>query len=199
MSRLYQEKEYHDKFDKNLFKQLLDFFSKIKKYLILLMIITLIVVVIDGIFPLLNKYVLDNFLNTATPITTILLFAIIYFSMVIFQSILFYYEFKVTGHIESKLGANMRKAAFENLMHLSFRYFDATASGWTIARLTSDIVRIAEVVAWTLFDSSWAVIQIIIISAIMLIINWQLALVVLIVVPVFFIVTYYFQKAILDL
>ena len=93
----------------------------------------------------------------------------------------------------------MRKAAFENLMHLSFRYFDATASGWTIARLTSDIVRIAEVVAWTLFDSSWAVIQIIIISAIMLIINWQLALVVLIVVPVFFIVTYYFQKAILDL
>ena len=61
MSRLYQEKEYHDKFDKNLFKQLLDFFSKIKKYLILLMIITLIVVVIDGIFPLLNKYVLDNF------------------------------------------------------------------------------------------------------------------------------------------
>ena len=33
MSRLYQEKEYHDKFDKNLFKQLLDFFSKIKKYL----------------------------------------------------------------------------------------------------------------------------------------------------------------------
>ena len=53
-----------------------------------------------------------------------------------------------------------------------------------MARVMSDTFRIGEMVAWGLVDFSWAVFYALGVLIIMLFLNWQLALVVLAVVPV---------------
>ncbi len=66
-----------------------------------------------------------------------------------------------------------------------------------MARMTSDIRRLADVLAWGVVDSVWGVTMIIAIMITMLLLNWKLALVTLTVVPLLLVISLFFQQKIL--
>jgi ATP-binding cassette subfamily B protein len=66
-----------------------------------------------------------------------------------------------------------------------------------MSRVTSDSERIAQLVSWGLLDVTWALTRIVTAFIFMLIINWQLALIVIVIVPVLVVVAAQFKKRIL--
>jgi ATP-binding cassette subfamily B protein len=66
-----------------------------------------------------------------------------------------------------------------------------------MSRVTSDSERIAQLVTWGMLDVTWGILNIGTAFAFMMLINWRLALVVLILVPVLFFVAVQFKKRIL--
>ena len=74
---------------------------------------------------------------------------------------------------------DIRKKGFEKLQILSLSYYDEKAVGWLMARLTSDINRISEIISWGIVDLSWGITMMIAISISMFSLNFKLALITL--------------------
>ncbi len=79
---------------------------------------------------------------------------------------------------------DLRQQLFNHLQTLSLSYYSRTPVGWIMARVTTDSERVAELVTWGLIDSTWGVVNIVTTLAFMFAINWQLALIVLAIIPV---------------
>ena len=103
----------------------------------------------------------------------------------------------LVGVLGQRIRYDLRKKMFDNLQQLSFSYFDRTPVGWIMSRVTSDSVRIADLITWGLLDVTWAVTSIITAVYFMLRINWRLALMVFAIIPVLVVVAALFKKKII--
>jgi ATP-binding cassette subfamily B protein len=150
----------------------------------------------DSYFTYLSKQIVDEAIvpgNRAalTRLTTI------YGSLIIVQAIGVFGFIFLAGILGERIRYDLRKRMFDHLQDLSFSYFDRTPVGWIMARVTSDSDRIAELVTWGMLDVTWGVMNIVTAMYFMLRINWQLALIVLTIIPVLVIVAAQFKKKIL--
>lgn len=177
---------------KKLFKYLVDF----KKGLIFLICLMAVVAGIDSAMPLLTSYAIDNFVvkNTTKGVEV---FAAVYFAIIIFQAINVKVFIKHAGKIENYLAYHIRKLGFKRLQELSFSYYDTSSSGWLMARMTSDIARLSELISWGMIDMVWSMATMIFFIVIMLCYNVKLTLISMSVVPPLFIIGIFFQKKIL--
>ena len=103
----------------------------------------------------------------------------------------------LAGVLGERVQYDLRKRMFNHLQELSFSYFSRTPVGWIMSRVTSDSERIAQLVTWGMVDVTWAVFNITTAMIFMLWINWQLALIVLAIIPILFWVAVQFKKRIL--
>lgn len=101
------------------------------------------------------------------------------------------------GVLGERVQYDMRKVMFNHMQGLSFSYFDKTPVGWLMARVTSDSERIADLVTWGILDVTWSSLNIATALFFMFTINWQLTLVVMLVLPFLFAVAIWFKKRIL--
>ena len=101
------------------------------------------------------------------------------------------------GRLEVNTSYELRKEAYQNLQKLPFSYFDQTAQGWIMARLTSDSRKLSEIISWGVVDLMWGFLTMIGILIILLIYNPLLALIVIAVLPVVIIVVTIIRKKIL--
>ena len=194
----FQEKEYNtDTLDTGLWKKIIDLLGSQKKNLYLLFTFMLFVAILDVVFPYLNKIAIDYFATGQGSETELWLFGALYLGLLVLQSVLVYKFLCQSGKIETGFSYHVRKTAFEKLQVLSYSYFDKTPTGWIMARMTSDIARLAEILAWSLVDMIWGFTVMVGITLVMFVVNWQMALLVLIVVPILAYVSVWFQTRIL--
>lgn len=95
-----------------------------------------------------------------------------------------------TGKLRETVVYDLRKEMFERLQTLSFSFYDRSAIGWLISRITSDTDRVAEVISWGFLSLVWGVVMIFACFAAMFFYHWQLTLVVLVTLPLLVIVSY---------
>lgn len=198
MTSMIQEKEYtKEKFDLQLWKKLFGILWEHRKNVIMLIVYNIVIAGTDVILPLLNRSAINDFAINKGKDLSLTLFCITYVIMIAIKSFSMFSFFKYAGHVESDFGKNLRKKCFDHVQQLSFPYFDRTANGWIMARISSDCSRIAETLAWSFVDLIWGIFLIIELTVVMLVINWKMALAVLVIVPVLFVISLYFQKRIL--
>ncbi|HOU12497.1 MAG TPA: ABC transporter ATP-binding protein [Anaerolineae bacterium] len=152
--------------------------------------------VADSYFTYLSKLLIDEGIvakNTAR-LTQLL---IQYGGLSVFQAITVFSFVYLAGVLGERVQYDMRKQLFNHLQALSFSYFDKTPVGWIMSRVTSDSGRIADLVTWGFLDITWAVLNIITSLTFMAIINWRLAIIVAIVIPIMLAVSFYFRQRIL--
>lgn len=113
-------------------------------------------------------------------------------------AICIYSFIRLAGLSSEKIMYLTRKKVFNHLQKLSFSYFDKTQVGWIMTRVTSDIERFSEMLAWHLVDFVWGTATVLIISVAMFVVNWKLALIVVTAVPILFVISLYFRKKILE-
>ncbi len=101
------------------------------------------------------------------------------------------------GKIRTHVSHDIRRDAFERLQQLSFSFYDTRPSGWLMARLTSDCLRLAVILAWGVMDLIWGTMLMASVSVVMIYYSWKIAIAVLLVLPLLFAVSVYFKKRIL--
>jgi ATP-binding cassette subfamily B protein len=116
--------------------------------------------------------------------------------VVMFAALVFAFIY-LAGILGHRVQYELRQRLFNHLQSLSFSYYDRTPVGWIMSRLTSDTERIAELVTWGIVDVGWAIMNIVTALVFMAIINWQLALVVFILIPILIAVAAWFKQRII--
>ena len=191
-----EEQEYTKRFDFGLWKQLLKYAKPYTWQLILLAFIMIGAAAVDVIFPLLTRYAIDHFIMPGK-MNGLVQYGIVYGLLIAVQGIITWLFIIIAGKVEVWLVYDIRKAGFKRLQELSFSYYDKTPVGWMMARMTSDSERLGEAISWSLVDLSWGFALMIGIMAVMLFMNWKLALITLAVVPLLAVISLFFQVRIL--
>lgn len=159
--------------------------------------VTIIIVsILDAYFTFLSKEIVDQGIlkRDAGALTAIL---IRYGSLILVQSAGMFTFVYLAGVMGERVRYDMRRMLFNHLQSLSLSYYSRTPIGWIMSRVTNDTERVAELVTWGLIDSTWGAVNILTTLAFMFAINWQLALIVLAIIPVLLITAIQFQKRIL--
>lgn len=191
-----EEKEFDQKVDFKLWKKLIKYALRSSPLVIRTMISLLIVAAVDLLYPLLSRYAIDDII-AGSHTEKILPFALVYAACVIVQGFCVMLFIKGSGKLEMNIAYDIRQDSFKKLQELSFSYYDKTAVGYIMARMVSDVGRLSELIAWSVVDILWSACYVIGIIVVMLILNWQLALLVIIVMPPLAVICVYFQKKIL--
>ncbi len=196
MSYEFEEEDFQAQLSGKTLKRMFKLTLPHKRWLIGFVALVAIVAAQDGVFNYLKKLMIDQGIvpgDAAAFMRIIAVYALIAFSQAaaVFGFIYF------AGILGERVQYDLRKALFEHLQHLSFAYFDRTPVGWIMSRVTSDSGHIADLITWGALDVIWAVMSILTAAFFMLLLNWQLALVVLTIIPILVIVASWFQKRII--
>lgn len=192
----YEEQEYNKPFSFRVWMKMLPFFRPYKKYIAISMGLNLFLAGVDVIVPLFQSYAIDRFI-TPESVDGLGWFAFVYGLVIVFQTVCVYISVRAAIIIEMNLGRDLKWAQFEHLQTLSFSYYNTTPVGYIHARVMSDTLRIASLVAWGLVDMFWAFIYVVSVFVIMFLLNIRLAVVILLIVPCIAVLTVYFQNKIL--
>ena len=192
----FDEQDYDKRFDWELWKNLFQYVKPYKKLLIILGVVMIGVAGIDAIFPLMNKYAIDNFVVPET-VEGLPRFGVIYGILVIVQSLNVGLFIGLAGKVEMGICYDIRKFGFKRLQELSLSYYDKKAVGWLMARMTSDIRKLGQTIAWGMVDMVWGLSMMVAIMGIMFTLNFKLALITLSVIPILIVLSLFFQKKIL--
>jgi ATP-binding cassette subfamily B protein len=197
MNNYFEEEEFKEsKFDVAVWKKIFAYMKPLKKYLLRGLIAVVSLATIDSLYPLINMYALDEIITTGD-LSTLPYFIGAYVFVMVLIAFNVYFFIINAGRIQMELSYILRREAFKKLHQLPFSYFDKTPVGWIMARMTSDSRRLAEILSWGLIDLTWGSLVMIGILIVIFVINWQLALIVLAMVPILIAVSIYFRKKIL--
>ncbi len=161
------------------------------------MVLALTTAAVEASFTLITKQVVDEIVAQGTDADLwgwgalyVVLLAIFTFCIRTF--------IRTTGRLSTGLMYTLRKRSFEHLQTLSFSFFDNNAVGWLVSRITSDTARIARIVAWGTLDLFWGIPLILGISAVLIVLDWKLGLIVVALFPFLAAIAWVFNQKILD-
>ena len=100
------------------------------------------------------------------------------------QKIMQYGQNTLIAQAALNVALELRQSTFAHLQHLSLSYFETAKTGDLAYRLTAEVDRIGEVVNKLFHEFIPGVLQLIVVVAYMIYLNWQLTLAALIVAPV---------------
>ena len=178
--------------------KLVPFLKPYSKQMTVVLILMLLGAGCDIMYPLLSGYAVDIFITPRTS-QGLWSFVAVYMVVVLCQSIGTVVFTRQALKVEMFLGRDLKKKLFVHLQELSFSYYNITPVGTIMARVMSDTNKIGSVFAWSLVDIFWSSAYVLGSMAVMLSINWRLALLVIVVVPIIALLTLYFQKRILKI
>lgn len=101
------------------------------------------------------------------------------------------------GRIQEYVMFDLRQELFKKLQELSFSFYDTTAVGWLMTRITSDTNKVTELISWGFIECVWGFGMIFFCLISMFIYSWKLALIVTLTIPVLTIISIKIRKLIL--
>ncbi|MCY7501901.1 ABC transporter ATP-binding protein [Bacillus pumilus] len=144
-------------------------------------------------FPLIVNYFIDTLLptgNWTVIVWTAFALFVIYALSSVMQFIVSYWGHMLGINIET----DMRKKLFDHFQRLSFKFFDNNKTGKLMSRMTNDLMYIGEVAHHGPEDLFIAIMTILGAFAVMLMINWQLAILTFLIMPVIIWLALHFNK-----
>ena len=147
----------------------------------------------DAVIPLFQQYAIDNYIAGST-LAGLGWFIGAYVVVILTQTASNYISAFGACKLELSVGRDLKRESFNHLQTLSFSYFNQNSVGYVHARVMSDTDRIASTLAWSMAEGVWHSAYLVCAIVMMLILNWKMALCVLVIVPIVAISSMYFQK-----
>ncbi|MFN2236877.1 MAG: ABC transporter ATP-binding protein [Anaerolineales bacterium] len=155
-----------------------------------------LVSIMDAYFTYLSKQIIDEGILTGDKVA-LRWIVTRYGILIVIQALAVFSFIYMAGLLGERIRYDLRKKMFNHLQKLSLSYYNKTPVGWIMSRVTSDSERVAELVTWGFLDMTWGIMNIFSAGAFMIAINWQLALIVLTIIPILILVAAQFQKRII--
>ncbi len=192
----FQEEDYTRRLDMGLWKKLLKLASPFRRNLWTIAVTMVFSALIDVAMPMMNAYAIDTFIRDKTT-AGIPLFAVLYTLLIAVQVFFIVLFIRESGKVETGMCYHIRRLGFRKLQELPFSYYDRMPVGSLMSRLTHDTQRLGDTIGWSLVDLCWGAAFLVLCSAQMLILNWRMALAVMLVLPPLALISWKFQKGIL--
>ncbi len=192
----YEEEDFETKFTGKVFRRILGLTKPHWKWVIGFLFAIAAVSSLDSFFTFLSKRIIDEGIvpQNLAAVKNILL---LYGGLIVVQSAFVFTFIYLAGVLGERIRYDLRRDMFNHLQKLSLSYYSRTPVGWIMSRVTSDSERVAELVTWGLLDMTWGIMNIITAMVFMFIINWQLAIMVMIALPILLVVAIQFRQRIL--
>ena len=152
--------------------------------------------ILDAVFTYLNKGIIDQGIVAQNHQALVRILSL-YGGLILVQAGCVFSFIFLAGVLGERIQYDLRRSMFNHLQELSLAFYSQTSVGRLIARVTSDSGRVSDLVTWGLVDSTWAVMNITTSTIFMMIINWRLALIVLVTIPILLAIAIQFRKRIL--
>jgi ATP-binding cassette subfamily B protein len=192
----FEEEEFTSQFNGRIVLRLLGLIKPYWTWVAAFLVTIAIMAFLDATFTYLSKLLIDQGI-IAKDKEVVFELLVIYGALVVIQSAAFFGIIYLTGILGERVRYDLRKKLFNHLQDLSLSYYSKTPVGWIMSRVTSDTERVSDLLTWGLLDVTWATMSIVSSAYFMLRINWRMALIVLVVIPILVWVAIEFRKRIL--
>lgn len=192
----WEEEEFSAQFNGSTLLRILGLLKPHKRWVVGFLLAIGLVSALESFFTFLTKLIIDEGI-LARDMDALVRLITIYGSLIVVQALAVFAFIYLCGVLGQKVQYDLRRRMFEHLQTLSLAYYNRTPVGWIMSRVTSDSERMAELITWGLLDVTWAVMNIATAVFFMLTINWQLALIVVAMIPVLLVVAVWFKQRIL--
>ncbi len=192
-----QEEDYRSPISLSIWKKVLPYMRPVKKNFIWLIVLNVFCAVLDLMYPLYQRFAISHFIETGTA-KGLIWFGVVMALTIVVQTICVIIFVRHAMTIEMTVGRDIKRAVFKHLQTLSFSYYNQTPVGFMLARVMSDTGRISGIMAWNLSDVFWQISYIIGVLIIMFALNWKVAIVAAITIPVVMVIAYLFQTSLIN-
>jgi ATP-binding cassette subfamily B protein len=189
-----QEEEAIGKtYDFRVAKRLLGYLKPYWHIAAVALVLTFLVNVLASLQPRFTQIAVDDYI---TPKQTdgIWLFALAFFGLFLFRFIFSYLQEILLNNVGQRVMFDLRTEIYTKLQEQEVAYYDKNPVGRTITRITSDVDSLNELFTSGVIDVLGDLVIIFAIIAQMFWLDWKLALVSLITVPLLFTATNWFRK-----
>lgn len=184
-------------FNRSLFRIFISYFGAHKKLFIIDMSCAFLVSMIDVAFPLVSRFAMYDLLPGKLYRTFFTVMAIMAAAFVL-RSI-FYYIITFLGHrFGIYVEADIREDLYQHFQALDFEFFDKNRTGKLMNRLTGDLFEITELAHHGPEDMLISAATIIGALVVMFTVQWRLALLVLIMLPLFLLVVIFCRRSMIE-
>ena len=181
-------------FDIKLFKRLLSYIKHYRLAFAIASISVLLLAAFAAIRPILLIKIVDDFISTKNS-RQVLNFSLIMFGVLLLQVIFQFLFIFYANFLGQYIIKDIRLQLFKKISHFKMSYFNNTAVGKIVTRAVSDIETIASIFGQGLFTIISDLLKMIVIIIVMLVKNWQLALIVFSALPILIYATKVFKEA----
>ena len=181
-------------FDVSLFSKLMVFATPYKATYYFVMVAAILLSVFSTMTPYLLKVTVDDYIRPRDYQGMVLFVSLMFGALlleVIFQFLFVFYA----NSLGQKIIKDLRVQLFEKITLFKMSYFDKSAVGRLVTRAVSDIETIASIFSQGLFMIIADLLKMFLVIAIMLYVDWRLALIVFSVLPLIIYATRLFQKS----
>lgn len=180
-------------FDLSLFKRLFQFIKPYRTVFIGVLISVILIAILSASSPFILSYAIDE--NVAKKKEEGFLFFVILMIVMllletVFQLLFIFYA----AWLGQSVVKDVRVMLFNHMLKFKMKYYDNSSVGTLITRAVTDMERIADIFGQGLFMISRDLLVMIVVSGLMIFMNWQLSLIVFITLPIVLYATRIFQK-----
>jgi ATP-binding cassette subfamily B protein len=179
--------------DYQILKRLFGFLMPYKSKFALLVFLIILGAVLAPALPLMIQTTIDGPIAQGD-FTKLALYLGIMVIILIFNSIISYFNTYEAGWLSQQIIHDIRQKVFDKIIRLKLKYYDQTPIGKLVTRTISDVESLSEV-----FSSGFAAIagdflQLILIISVMFYLDWKLTLISISTIPLLLISTYVFKE-----
>ena len=192
----FEEEEFTTQFNGQTVLRILQQLRPYWRWVAGFLITVLVVSFLESYFTYLSKRIIDEAI-VARNVGALWDLLTIYGGLILVQAVAVFGFIYITGLLGERVRYDLRRTMFNHLQRLSLSYYNRTPVGWIMSRVTSDTDRLSDLVTWGLLDVTWGIMNIIAAVYFMSLINWRLAILVFLLIPVIVVIAVQFKKRII--
>ena len=191
--KYHEEEEIGTTYDLRIAKRLVRYLRPYWKLVVAALALTLVTNILVSTQPYFTKMAVDDFI---TPRRTdgIWLFALAFFGVFLFRFLFSYIQEILLNNVGQRVMYDLRSELFAKLQKQELAYYDRYPVGRIMTRLTSDVDALNELFTSGVIDVLGDLVVIFAIIGMMFWMDWKLAVVTLLTVPLLFAATNWFRK-----
>ncbi len=191
--KYHEEEEIGKTYDLRIARRLLGYLKPYWPLATAALTLTLLTNILISTQPYFTKVAVDDFI-TPKSVDGIWLFALAFFGVFLFRFIFSYAQEVLLNNVGQRVMFDLRTEIFTKLQRQEVAYYDQYPIGRTMTRLTGDVDALNELFTSGVIDVLGDLVVIFAIIGIMFWLDWKLAVVSLVTVPLLFAATNWFRK-----